>query len=321
LIKDEKPEIILNSQSIDMPEITRRKFVQTTAIGIGSGSVSTACSGGRDATADMPLGVIRGLGDPDKELAKVRELGFSTCQISGGDLSPGLAQRTKTALSRHGIAPTSLICMGPGDYTWNLTEGPQTIGLVPRKFRAERLTRLKKGIEFCREAGIPAVCAHFGFIPEDPNDPLYGEFIPVVKEIASYAETRGIQIYFETGQETPVTLLRAIEDIGAGNLGINYDTANLILYGKANPVDGLDVVGKHVRSLHAKDGRYPTNPRELGEETPIGEGKVDFAGVFRRLKELNFKGHVTIEREISGPKQIEDILKAKRFLENLIRTA
>ena len=118
-----------------------------------------------------------------------------------------------------------------------------------------------------------------------------------------------------------MALLRAIEDIGTGNLGVNYDTANLILYGKANPVDGLDVVGKYVRSLHAKDGYYPTNPRELGKEVPIGEGKVDFRGVIAKLKEIGFRGHITIEREISGPRQIEDILKSKRFLENLIRTA
>ena len=75
------------------------------------------------------------------------------------------------------------------------------------------------------------------------------------------------------------------------------------------------MVGKYVRSLHAKDGCYPTNPRELGKETPIGEGKVDFPAVIRRLKELEFKGHITIEREISGPRQIEDILKSKEYLD------
>lgn len=304
----------------------RRLFLTAAAaaaaVGSASGQTSRAArSKGRDASADMPLGVIRGLGDPDAELAKVKELGFTTCQLSGGDLSAGLAERTKTALAKHGILPTSLICMGPGDYKWNFTEGPATIGFVPRALRAERAAHLKKGVDFCSMAGIPAVCAHFGFIPEDPNDVLYGEFITVMKDIATYASDKGIGVYFETGQETPVALLRAIEDIGTGNLGVNYDTANLILYGKANPVDGLDVVGKHVKSLHAKDGFYPTNPRELGREVPIGEGRVDFRGVFAKLKELGFRGHITIEREISGPKQIEDILKSKRFLENLIRTA
>jgi sugar phosphate isomerase/epimerase len=302
----------------------RRTFIAAAMAGVSAAGAqekrAANAQKGRDASGDMILGIIRGLGDPDAELAKVKELGFGTCQFSGGDLSSGLARKVKDALAKHGVLPTSLICMGPGDYKWNFYEGPKTIGLVPRELRKERAEHLKQGIGFCREAGIPAVCAHFGFIPEDPNDVLYGEFIVVMKDIAGYAKDRGISVYFETGQETPVTLLRAIEDIGAGNLGVNYDTANLILYGKANPLDGLDVIGTYVRSLHAKDGFYPTNPRELGREVPIGEGKVGFPGVIRKLKELKFHGHITIEREISGPRQIEDILTSKRYLENLIRT-
>jgi L-ribulose-5-phosphate 3-epimerase len=305
--------------------LKRRTFIAAAVVGASGahaqGVKPAESSKSRDASADMILGVIRGLGDPDAELAKVKELGFRSCQLSGGDQSPGFARKTKEALAKYGVLPTSLICMGPGDYKWNFYEGPKTIGLVPREMREERVAHLKQGIDFCREAGIPAVCAHFGFIPEDPNDVLYGEFVGVMKGVAGYAKDKGISVYFETGQETPVTLLRAFEDIGTGNLGANYDTANLILYGKANPLDGLDVIGKYVRSLHAKDGFYPTDPRELGREVPIGEGKVNFPGVIRKLKELNFRGHITIEREISGPRQIEDIRKSKSFLENLIRTA
>ena len=275
---------------------------------------------GANALKEMPLGIIKSANDPDEDLSRVRELGFGTCQLSVGDYSKEHALRVRVALEKYRLEPTCLICMGPGKYVWNFYEGPATIGLVPREYRTERVARLREGIDFCREAGIPAVLAHFGFIPENPNNVLYREFIAVMKDVAGYAEDREIAIRFETGQETPVTLLRAIEDIGTGNLDVNYDTANLILYGKANPVDGLDVIGSYVRSLHAKDGVYPTNPRELGHETPIGKGKVDFPEVIRKLKELKFKGHITIEREISGPRQIEDILKAKKYLEELIRS-
>lgn len=273
---------------------------------------------GKNTVSDMPLGIISKISDPDTDIAYVRKRGFGTCQMIVDDYSEQHAKNIKDSLQKHDVKPTSLICMGPGPYKWNFYEGPSTIGLIPRRYRAERIERLKTGIEFCRISGIPAVLAHFGFIPEDPNDILYGEFIEIMKDIAEYALNPTVEIHFETGQETPVTLLRAIEDIGFNNLGINYDTANLILYGKANPVDGLDVVGRHVKSLHAKDGFYPTNPRELGKEVPIGEGKVDFPGVIRKLKKLGFKGHITIEREISGSRQIEDILKAKAYLESLI---
>jgi sugar phosphate isomerase/epimerase len=122
----------------------------------------------------------------------------------------------------------------------------------------------------------------------------------------------------ETGQESPITLLRAIEDAGTGNIGVNLDTANLILYGKGEPVGALDVLGKYVRGLHAKDGLYPVDPKKLGREVAIGQGRVDFPGVIRALHRLRYTGPITIEREISGPQQEADIRQAKMFLEGLL---
>jgi L-ribulose-5-phosphate 3-epimerase len=113
-------------------------------------------------------------------------------------------------------------------------------------------------------------------------------------------------------------LLRAMEDVGLDNQGVNLDTANLILYGKGNPVDALDVIGKHLKGVHAKDGLFPTNPKQLGEEVPIGQGKADFPRIIKRMRELGYKGALTIEREISGPKQVEDVKKAKLYLEKLL---
>ena len=162
------------------------------------------------------------------------------------------------------------------------------------------------------------VITHVGFMPENPHDPDYVGTIAMLRYIAGILKERGQYFLFETGQETPVVLLRAIEDIGTGNIGINLDTANLILYGKANPVDALDVFGKYVRNTHMKDGCYPTDGRHLGRETPLGEGKVDFPALIAKLKALGYTGPLTIEREISGEQQLHDILAAKAMLEKLL---
>ena len=207
--------------------------------------------------------------------------------------------------------------MGPGKYVWNFMDGPSTIGLVPRKDRSMRIERLEQGIDFCEEAGIPAVHAHFGFIPENPRDILYTEFVATMKNIGEYALKRGIDVYFETGQETPITLRRAIEDIGTGNLFVNYDAANLLMYDKANPLDGLQILGKYVKSLHAKDGKYPTDTYKLGKEMPIPKGDVDFPKIISTLKKIGFKGAITIEHELASTDK-EYILKTKKYLENLI---
>ena len=130
--------------------------------------------------------------------------------------------------------------------------------------------------------------------------PNFAGFCVAVRTVAEHLKENGQYLLFETGQETPVTMLRCFEQVGCDNLGINLDTANLILYGKANPVDALDVFGRYVRNLHAKDGLYPVNGRELGTEAKIGEGKVDFRALFTRLHELGYDSHVTIERSAAS---------------------
>ena len=305
-----------------MIKINRRKFIYSTAMiaaipGVVSSFGSEATVRLKELSNNILLGVISAANNPEEDLKIVRDLGFPTCQLSIDTYSPQLAMRVSASLEKYQLKATSLICMGPGTYKWNFTEGPSTIGLVPRENRPARIERLKKGIDFCKASGIPAVHAHFGFIPEDPKDVLYLEFIKTMKPIGKYALKQGIDIYFETGQETPVTLLRAIQDIGTGNLFVNYDTANLVMYGKANPSDGLKVIGKYVKALHAKDGNYPTNPNELGKEVPIPQGEVNFPEIISYLKKLDFTGNITIEYELAE-RNSEYILKTKKYLEKII---
>ena len=301
--------------------MNRRNFIFSTAMATGIPMLTafrdTVPETGQGADSNISLGIISRADNPEEDLKLVRDLGFSTCQLNIKSFSPELAQRLQATLKNYKITPITLICMGPGAYKYNFKEGPTTIGLVPRDNREARVERLQQGIDFCKAAGIPAVHAHFGFIPEDPNDVLYTEFIETMKGIAGYALKQNIEVYFETGQETPTTLLRAIEDIGTGNLFINYDMANLVLYGKANALDGLKVVGKYVKSFHAKDGLYPTDPYALGKEVLIPNGEVNFPGIISFLKKMNFKGNITIECETSGSNS-KYIVATKKYLEGLI---
>jgi len=224
----------------------------------------------------------------------------------------------KAALKRYNIEATAMLELGSGRMVWDFYEGPLTIGLVPRETRRARIDAMKMAADVAALCDIPAVHTHCGFIPPNPNDPVYGEVVEAVKEIATHCKKKGRMLLFETGQETPITLLRMMQDVGLDNLGVNLDTANLILYDNGNPVDAMDVIGKYVRGVHAKDGLFPTDPKHLGKEVPIGKGKVDFPAVFRLLKAAGYKGAITIEREIEGPQQSKDILESKKYLESVI---
>lgn len=266
----------------------------------------------------IKLGVIILLTkNPDEEISKVAELGLSTCQLSAWEPhlhTDEVAERLVEAQKKHNVQVSSLWAGYPGPLAWNFTEGPSTIGLVPVEYREMRVEVLVNAAKFAKKLGTPSMTTHAGFIPENPADPLYSGTIDALRKIANACKENGIEFWFETGQETPVTLLRAMKDIGTDNLGINLDPANLLLYGKANPVDALDILGPYVKGVHAKDGEYPTGPRELGEEKPLGDGRVNFPALIAKLRSFGFDSAVTIEREISGPQQLADIKRAIEIL-------
>lgn len=221
-------------------------------------------------------------------------------------------------LKENDITVSAFWCGWDGPAEWNFYEGPLTLGLVPAEYRSMRVQNLCDGADFAHEIGIVDVITHMGFIPENPYDISYEGFCDAVRAVAEHLKQNGQWLLFETGQETPITLLRCLETIGCDNLGVSFDTGNLVLYGKANPVDALDILGGYVRNVHAKDGFYPQNGRELGKEVRIGMGKVDFKGVFKKLQELGYHSWITIENELEGPCHIQNILDSRTYLEHII---
>ncbi len=253
----------------------------------------------------------------EEKFRKLKDSGFDNCQLLCWKpelFTEETAETVKQAAAKNGITISAFWCGWTGPRVWNFYEGQKTLGLVPAEFREQRVKELKAGGDFALMLGVTDVITHMGFIPEDPNDPNFTAFCDAVREVALHLKKNGQYLLFESGQETPVTMLRCFETVGTDNLAVNLDTANVILYGKANPVDALDVFGKYVRNLHAKDGLYPVNGHDLGEEVQIGTGKVDFPALFRKLKELSYDSFVTIENEIEGSSQDEEILKAREYL-------
>ena len=302
----------------------------TAAIAEGSGLAARAAgikaepgAGFADASKPMALGLmIQPATGAEAAIARVKELGLPTCFLSLdgyiGKFTPSLATEIKGYLDKYGVTATSAEVVGPGRLVWDFLDGPATIGLVPPATRAARIDALKQTSDFAKLLGIGRVQTHCGFIPENPRDPLYGEVVEAIRTVTDYCAKNGQDFLMETGQETPTTMMRALQDVNRPNLGVGLDTANVILYGKANPVDAVDILGPHVKSVHAKDGKWPTDPMKLGEEVLIGTGDVDFLKVFTKLHQLGYAGAITIEREISGARQIEDVKQEKAYLERIL---
>ncbi len=251
------------------------------------------------------------------------DMGFHHCQLISWNKhlwNDQEAEKINALLQEFDMTITAFWCGWDGPKEWNFTGGPETLGIVPVAYRFERVNNLINGADFAHKIGVKDVVSHMGFVPENASDPVYPGFRVAISYIAKHLKENDQNLLFETGQETPVVLLRLFEDVATENLFVNLDPANLVMYGKANPVDALDVFGDYVRGVHAKDGKYPTNGRLLGPEVKVGTGKVDFPALLKGLKEHGFDGSLTIEREISGEQQILDIKETKTYLENIINT-
>ena len=266
----------------------------------------------------MKLGVIIGVeGDLCANFKEAIEMGFPTCQLIIWDST--LYTDENAAKVRDAVKETKMEISGlwagwSGPAVWDFYDGPETLGLVPKAFRGIRLMELYAASDFAEKINVTDIITHVGYIPETPNHEDFYGVVSVLRSLAKRMESRGQYFLFETGQETPVTLLRTIEAIGTGNLGINFDSANLLAYGKANPIDAAKMFGKYIRNTHIKDGKYPVNGKELGVEAPPGEGDVNYPALIEVLKNIGYNGCLTIEREIHGEQQKKDILKAKDML-------
>ena len=270
------------------------------------------------------LGALIGVGpdtDVREEMKKLKEVGCECCQINiwtTATYTDEKAAEITAAAEETGIEISTLWVGWSGPKEWNFTQGPSTLGIVPAAFRMTRAEQIIQGADFAVKLGVSRIATHAGFLPENMNDPNYSDVLAVLRYICRECKGRGISFLFETGQETPVTLLRFIEEIGLDNVGINLDTANLILYGKANTADAVTVFGKYVMDTHIKDGLYPTDGKNLGKEVKVGEGLANIPEVVKRLRAVGYTGNYIIEREISGEQQTIDILEGKEMLEKLI---
>lgn len=272
----------------------------------------------------MRIGIAISMQDDLREkLCWASEHGFHEVQLQLWNmehLCDEHAQMVRKLLAEVGMICTSLWCGWHGPISWTFERGPAVLGLVPPEYRSSRTQNLLDGARYARALGVEQIVTHLGFVPTNRLDSNYVGVVNALTYITGELKKEGQAFGMETGQEPPVVLKRLIEDVGTNNLFVNYDPANLMMYGSANPIDGLELLGSHVRTIHAKDGSYPINGHDLGTEYPIGKGKVDFPHFVAALKKMQFDGPLYIEHEIevSDHQQQDQILQGKQFLESLL---
>lgn len=261
-----------------------------------------------------------GIEAPAGEIAaSVRALGVSCGQIGlhVPDLDDAAAEAWRRVLDEHGITVVTAWPGFAGESYASIPVCAATVGYVPPATRGERERRTYGVSDFACKLGVPGLAAHVGCLPEDRSDEQYIAVRDLMRRVCDYCAGNGQTFALETGQESAEALKLFLADVDRPNLGVNFDPANMILYGSGDPLEALETVKDHVITVHCKDGVRPQAAGEWGRETPLGAGDVGMDRFIAKLKEIGYRGPLTIEREIVGEQQRADILEAIALLNRL----
>jgi len=261
-------------------------------------------------------------GDPYETIRELKSMGVRCGQlgIPGGMQLAGAAAAWKKALIDEEFTIVTVFAAYAGESYADIPTVLRTVGFVPPATRVEREQRTLAVSDFAAEIGAPGIATHIGFVPEDRAAPDYVAVRDMVRRIVDHAAGHGQTFALETGQEPAAVLHHFLEDVARPNLGINFDPANMILYGTGDPVNALDVLAAYVITVHCKDGNWPPkdSPAALGEEQRLGEGAVGMERFIAKLKQIGYRGPLTIEREIEDRAQRRrDIIKGAEMLRRL----
>lgn len=253
--------------------------------------------------------------EPLRMIRAVKSLGIRCGHLgfTGAVDLDGLGEIYKQALADEEFTITAVFAAYDGESYADIPTVEQTVGFIPPATREAREQRTYQVVDATAAMGVPIFACHVGFVPEDMAHPNYVPVRDLVRRICDYCAGKGITFALETGQEPAESLLHFLKDVDRANLKLNFDPANLILYGTSEPIAALKLVGAHVVSCHCKDGNWPdkAKPGTLGTEMPLGEGAVGMANFVNMLKEVGYTGPLTIEREVSLDQDMDDRHQAK----------
>lgn len=269
---------------------------------------------------------------PERTLAQIKSLGMRCGHLGfAGHVSLGNAVPLwKQALESQQFVVSTVFAAFEGESYADIPTVQRTVGYIPPATREAREARTLEVIDVAGALGIPSFACHIGFVPEDENHPDHIAVRDMVRRVCDHAARKGMTFALETGQEPAASLLHFMRSVGRDNLKVNFDPANMILYGTADPIEALAEVAPHVVSVHVKDGTWPPRdkPGALGAEMPLGEGAVGMERFVAKLKEIGYKGPLVIEREVAldqdmddrhkeGLSHLDDIRNAIKLLQRL----
>ena len=182
----------------------------------------------------------------------------------------------------------------------------KTGGLVPDEHWEENRRIIADVVKLSAEWKSPYMMLHAGYI--NPADKVgHAKLTDRLKYVRDLCEDAGIGLTLETGQETADDLAEMLTNLPG--VYVNFDPANMILYGKGDPVKAVKTLAPWIRHIHIKDANYTKVPGTWGEEVEWTKGQVNADAFIAVLRDIGFNGCLAVERE-AGNDRAGDIARA-----------
>ena len=237
--------------------------------------------------------------NPTQLVDNLNEIGISRVQLALDPLreNPAIWEPTAQLLANHGIQIVSGMFGTVGEDYSTLETIKQSGGVVPDHTWDQNWIQIRQTVQLASKLHIKLVTFHAGFLPHEESDPAFSKLLGRIRQIGELFADAGIELGFETGQETAETLGAFLTQLERPGVGVNFDPANLLLYDKGDPIAALEHLAPWLKQCHIKDANRTQLPGAWGEEVVVGTGQVDWKAFFRTLKSQGYQGPLAIERE------------------------
>jgi sugar phosphate isomerase/epimerase len=235
----------------------------------------------------------------DEALDGISRAGFKNVELTG---VRGWTEHVSSAMSAAEIAAVQKKC-GSRGLTAIALSGHCNL------MDEARLADFTANIELAAKLGCKFIVtstgeAHFGHNEGSLEEVL----IANIKKVLPVCEKQGIVMVLEVHGEhgTGESLAKITRKIDSPWLGVNYDTANVVFYGKKLPHEEIRTCLPDIKYMHIKD-----KAGEMGEWNfpALGKGTLKLDTVLKMMADAGKTCPISLEVEFTqaGPKNVAEV--------------
>src|SRR5438128_921695 len=165
-----------------------------------------------------------------------------------------------------------------------------------RHYRQIRIDHTRRSLTLARELRAPCITTEPGGLvaPGSSWSQALQCFVEGLKPVAEHAEAEGVLLLIEPEPEllieTADQFLELMQHLDSPAIGLNFDIGHFYCVGD-EPAPTVHRLAPYIRHFHLED----IAATRVHHHLIPGEGAIDFAATFDAIRQIDYRGWITIE--------------------------